>query len=316
MTFVLYSAGVRPEVTNHILAASRNDISSASTLAQLQECIASVQGLVLQDFVYNEDVAALVARAPRLKWIQLLTSGYDRLKKSGAPAHLTLTNARGAFTPSVALHAVAMYLALLRGLPQSLRQQSEANWQRDYAANLSMPADTNVLIGGFGSIGQEIARLLRPFGPGITGVSRSGRAHELADQVYRADMFRALLPQADAIFLSMPLDETTRYIVGAAELATCKPNAVIINVGRGALTDQIALAKALDDGLIAGAATDVTDPEPLPADHALWRARNLILSPHVSGAAGEAGFQNQAAVAISNIERFRKGEPLENIITV
>lgn len=316
MQVTLYSAGVRPEVTAHIINAGHGLVECASVLSQLEHALINSDGLILQDFAYSAEVAALAARAPKLKWIQLLTSGYDRIKTLGAPAHVTVSNARGAFTPSVAIHAVAMYLALLRGIPQALRQQETASWQRDYASTLAIPEGARILIGGFGSIGQEIARLLRPMSPYIIGISRSGRAHALADEMHNADQFRALLPNADAIFLAMPLDEQTRHCLGAAEFSMCKKSALIINVGRGALTDQIALASALETGMIAGAATDVTDPEPLPADHPLWRAPNFLLSPHVSGAAGETGFRNQAQAAIANLERFRNGQPLENIIVL
>lgn len=315
MKFVVYAAGVRPEVVTHLLAAG-DDVVAAHDMAQLAASMANADALILQDFTYSPEVARLCGAAPDLKWIQLLTSGYDKLQSLGAPAHVMITNARGAFTASVAVHAVSAYLALLRGVPQALRQQTQAQWQRDYAAQLVIPAGMNVLIAGFGSIGQEIARLLRPFGPRIIGVSASGRVHELADEMYRAKDFQSLLPKADAIFLCLPLSGATRHMIGATELAACKRNAVLINVGRGGLTDQIALAQALHDGLILGAASDVTEPEPLPADHPLWRAPNLILSPHVSGAAGETGYRNQAQPALDNIARYRRGEALENRVTL
>lgn len=315
MKFVVLSQGVRSEVAKHILDAGINgDVVAVKDAASLGDAMRDADALVLQDFVWSPEVAAIAAASPKLKTIQLLTSGYDRMAKSGAPQGVTICNARGAFSHSVAVHAVTLYLALLRGIPTALQQQQQASWQREFANALTVPQERDVLIVGFGSIGQEIARLLKPFGPTITGVTRSGTPHPLADHMIKSTETMAAFMRADAIFLCMPLGGDTRHALGAAELQACRRNAVIVNVGRGGLWDQEQLAQALRDGLIAGAGTDVTDPEPLPSDHPLWSAPNFILSPHVSGASGEVGYRAQAQVAIGNIARLRKGEPLDNVI--
>jgi phosphoglycerate dehydrogenase-like enzyme len=315
MKFVVFSQGVRSEVVKHILDAGQNgDVIAVKDVAALGEALGDADALILQDFTWSPEVEVAAKAASRLKTIQLLTSGYDRIAKTGGPSGVTICNARGAFSHSVAVHAVTLYLALLRGIPTALSQQQKPEWQRDFANALTVPQEREVLIVGFGSIGQEIARLLRPFGPMITGVTRSGTPHPLADAMIKASDTKAAFSRSDAIFLCMPLGGDTRHAIGKAELEACRRNAVIVNVGRGGLWDQEALAQALHDGLIAGAGTDVTEPEPLPAEHALWRAPNFILSPHVSGASGEVGYRSQAQVAIDNILRMRKGEPLGNII--
>ena len=317
MKFVVFAQGVRPEVVRHITdSAVGGDIVAVKDIAALGPALADADVLVQQDFTWSPEVAALAAQAPRLKLIQLLTSGYDKIAALGAPKGVTVCNARGAFSHSVAVHAVSLYLALLRGVPTALAQQKQNAWQRDFADRLAVPQEAHVVISGFGSIGQEIARLLRPFGPRITGVTRSGAPHALADAMAKAEDFKTLLPQADAIFLCMPLGAQTRHAIGLEDLRACKRSAVIVNVGRGGLWDQNALAQGLREGLIAGAGTDVTEPEPLPSDHALWSAPNLILSPHVSGASGDVGYRSQARIAIDNIARYRKGEALENVITI
>ncbi len=315
MKIVVYAQGVRPEVVKHIIDSGKGDIVAAKS-PELEAAMADAGGLVLQDFTWTADILAITSRAPKLKWIQLLTSGHDRMTQYGAPDGVTICNARGAFSHSVAVHAISLYLALLRGVPAMLAQQKHSAWQRDFANTLEVPAQSNAVILGFGSIGQEIARLLKPFGPRIIGVSRSGAAHPLTDEIIASTDMRMALPRASAIFLAMPLDDATRHVIGRAELESCQRNAVLINVGRGALWDQQAVAQALHERLIAGAATDVTDPEPLPADHPLWTAPNFILSPHVSGASGELGYKAQAQIAIDNIARFRNGEKLENIIRI
>ncbi len=315
MKFVVFSQGVRSEVVKHILDSGQNgDVIAVKDVAALGEAMQDADALVLQDFTWSPEVAAIAGAAPKLKTIQLLTSGYDRMAKTGARKGVTVCNARGAFSHSVAVHAVTLYLALLRGIPTALTQQRKPEWQRDFANALTVPQERDVLIVGFGSIGQEIARLLKPFGARITGVTRSGASHPLADHMIKAADTKAALTQADAIFLCMPLGGDTRHAIGKEELQACRRNAVIVNVGRGGLWDQEALAQGLADGLIAGAGTDVTEPEPLPTEHPLWRAPNFILSPHVSGASGEVGYRAQAQVAIDNIARLRKGEPLDNVI--
>ena len=315
MKIVVFAQGVRLEVVKHIVDAGHGDVIAAKA-PELAAAMAGADGLVLQDFVWSPEVLAMAQKSPKLKWIQLLTSGYDRMIQFGAPEGVTICNARGAFSHSVAVHAIGLYLALLRGLPTILDQQRTASWQRDFANVLAVPAESSVVILGFGSIGQEIARLLKPFGPRITGVSRSGAPHSLADENIKSADAQSALQNADAIFLAMPLDGATRHAIGTEQLKSFKRNAVLINVGRGGLWDQNALAQGLRDGLIAGAATDVTDPEPLPSDHPLWSAPNFILSPHVSGASGETGYKSQASIAINNIGRYRKGDKLENIVEI
>lgn len=317
MKFVVFAQGVRSEVARHILDSGIDgDVIAVKDVSALPDALQDADMLVQQDFTWSPDIAAIAAKAPKLKVIQLLTSGYDKIAQTGVPAGVTLCNARGAFSHSVAVHAVTLYLALLRGVPIALVQQKASAWQRDFANALAVPQESHVVISGFGSIGQEIARLLKPFGPRITGVSRSGAAHTLADRVVKSVELKGILPEADAVFLCMPLGSDTRHAIGLDELRACKRNAVIVNVGRGGLWDQNAMARGLREGLIAGAATDVTEPEPLPSGHALWSAPNFILSPHVSGASGEVGYRAQAQIAIDNIARYRAGGRLDNIITL
>lgn len=311
---VLFAQGVQPSVVD--LIAAEPGVAVVSTLPALEAELSNAHALIVQDPAWSADVAALAKKAANLHWVQLLTAGYDHLRKHGAPAGASITNARGAFSPAVSVHAVSLYLALLRNVPQMMVQKVRKDWDRDFAKSLITPAETKVMIAGFGSIGQEIAHLLRPFGVWIVGASRSGNSHFLADEMIKGSEIQGRLGDVDAVFLSLPLDEATRNVIDEPALASMKSTAVIINVGRGALTDQRALAKALQDGQIAGAAVDVTEPEPLPADHPLWDAPNLIISPHVAGAAGALGARRQAEAATENIRRFQKDETLDNLIII
>jgi phosphoglycerate dehydrogenase-like enzyme len=311
---VLYAQGVQPRVVE--LVAAEKGVVVASDMDALTRELQMAHALVIQDHAWSAEVAGLARTSPNLHWVQLLTSGYDNLAKHGAPDGASITNARGAFSQAVAVHAVSLYLALLRNVPQMVAQKPRKSWDRNFAAKIITPAETKVMIAGFGSIGQEIAHLLKNFGVWITGASRSGANHYLADEMITGDEIRIRLPDMDAVFLCLPLTDETRSLIDADVLAAMKSDAVIVNVGRGALTDQVALAEALHAGQIKGAAVDVTAPEPFPADHPLWDAPNLIISPHVAGAAGALGVRRQAEAATENIRRFQKDETLENLVVI
>lgn len=277
--------------------------------------VAEADALFLTDFLYTEKVAAAVrAAAPRPKWLQLLTAGYDSAKLFGVPAGMTVTNMGDALAVPVATHAVMLLLALQRQLPAFTTNHARRVWDRSVGARAVIPDQSTVAVIGFGHIGREIARLLRAFGARIIAVSRSGRPHALADESVAVDRLLDVLPRADAVMIAVALDPSTERLIGPRELNACKRTAYLVNVARGSIVDGFALIEALMTGVIAGAALDVTDPEPLPKDHPLWGAPNLILSPHFAGACGVLGTQRMAAVAEDNLKRFMRGEPLTNIV--
>ena len=311
---VLFAQGVQPRVVEVI--AAEQGVVVANDIGALPQELQLAHALVIQDPAWSAEVARLARTAPNLRWVQLLTSGFDNIATHGAPDGASITNARGAFSPAVSVHAVSLYLALLRNVPQMVVQKPRHAWDRSFAAKIITPAETKVMIAGFGSIGREIARLLKNFGVWIVGATRSGASHFLADEMIAGGEIRARLPDMDCVFLCLPLTDDTRNLIDADVLDSMKSDAVIVNVGRGALIDQFALARALREGQIGGAAVDVTAPEPLPADHPLWDAPNVIVSPHVAGAAGALGARRQAEAATENIRRFQRDETLNNLIVL
>src|SRR5262249_28921491 len=278
--------------------------------------VPEAEALFLTDFLYTEKVAAAVHAAGRTKWLQLLTAGYDSAKQFGVPAGVIVTNMGAALAPPVATHAVMLLLALQRQLPVLASQQSRRIWDRTPGARARIPDQTIVAVIGFGHIGREIARLLRAFGARIIAVSRSGLPHELADEAVPITHPVDVLPRADAVMIPVPLDAKTEGLIGTRELNACKRSVLLVNIARGPIVDTLALANALVEGVIAGAGLDVADPEPLPSDHPLWGAPNLIITPHMSGACGPLGTQRMAAVAEDNLKRFMRGEPLTNVVTL
>ncbi|HXP73513.1 MAG TPA: D-2-hydroxyacid dehydrogenase [Stellaceae bacterium] len=267
--------------------------------------------------VYTASLAAaLRARESGIKWLQLLTAGYDTLVEFGVPEGLVVTGAGDAYAPAVATHAVALMLALERRLLDCVANQRAGRWDRAMSARMSIPFGGEIVLVGIGSIGAEIARMVRPMGARIVAVSRTAAPTPLADAVVPIGDLGAVLPRADAVILALPLAPETRHLIGAKELALMKRSAVLVNIARGGLVDGDALAVALRDGTIAGAGLDVTDPEPLPEAHPLWTAPNLIVTPHVAGACGPLGGARVASVAVENLRRYMSGKPLAHVIAL
>jgi phosphoglycerate dehydrogenase-like enzyme len=315
MKVVVAAAFAKDEVIARLRSILGAGVTVAEDSAAIVRGLSDAEALFCADPFYSAEVAAAVrGGAPKLKWIQLLTAGYDRLKQFGTREGIVLCNAGDAYSPGVATHVLALLLALQRQVPAMLANQARHAWERGYVPQVTSPFGSVIAIVGFGSIGREVARLLRPFGPHIVAVSRSAAPHPLADEVVGPDKLMDVLRRADAIVLALPLDASTQALIGASELAACKRSAILINIARGGIVDSHALAQALNAGTIAGAGLDVTDPEPLPEDHPLWDARNLIISPHFAGASGAVGPRRLADLAGDNLQRFLNGEPLKHVV--
>jgi phosphoglycerate dehydrogenase-like enzyme len=276
----------------------------------------SADALICPDHFYSEKVAEAVRSSPSLRWMQLLTAGYDHAKRLGVPDQVTVCNAGHAFAPAVAIHAVALLLAAQRRLPTVLANQKRHAWDRGFTTQLTTPASSTVAVIGFGPIGREIGRVLRIMGARIIAVTRRGLPDQHADEVVGVDQLHSVLARADAIVIAAPYDESTRHLFGDQEFAACRKNAVLINIARGGIVDSRALEAALRSGVIAGAGIDVTDPEPLPPDDPLWDAPNLIITPHCAGACGPIAGERLADLACDNLSRFIGGGPLLHVVAL
>lgn len=264
---------------------------------------------------YLGNVAELVHRAPRLRYLQIVSSGFDNLKLHGAPARLVVARGGPNHAPTVAEHAVTLLLGLLRRLPDLERNRANARrWER-YALRerIGSLENQDVLIVGFGAIGTEIARRIRPFRARAIGMLRHDPAPDvaaLADRIVRPAELLAVLPQVDAVILALPLNDETAKTIGARELAAMKRSAYLINIARGGVVDQAALIDALEAGTIAGAGLDVFEDEPLSTESPLWDFEQVILSPHVAGSGSDDGTRRTIDLARENLHRFRSGRPL------
>ncbi len=249
-------------------------------------------------------VAEVLPRMTGLEVVQTLTAGVDNLR-AHVPDGVTLCNGRGIHDTSTAELALTLILSSLRGVPDFVRAQGRHEWTPRWRPAL---ADKRVLLVGYGAIGAAIERRLLPFETEITRVARTARegVHAIAE-------LPSLLPDADVVVLVVPLTDETRGLVDAGFLAAMKDGALLVNVARGAVVDTSALVEALDAGRIH-AALDVTDPEPLPEDDALWEAPGLLISPHVGGASS-AMWPRAHRLVRDQLHRYAAGEPLWNIMS-
>ncbi|WP_331447665.1 2-hydroxyacid dehydrogenase [Streptomyces xanthochromogenes] len=243
--------------------------------------------------------------------VQTLTAGIDHVQPGIGllPPGVRLCNARGVHEASTAELAVTLVLASLRGIPGFVRGQERQEWRSGFYPAL---ADKSVLIVGYGSIGAAVEDRLAPFECArVARVARSSRATERGP-VHALAELPALLPEADVVIVSTPLTEQTKGLVDAEFLARLKDGALLVNVARGPVVDTKALLAELESGRIH-AALDVTDPEPLPAGHPLWHARNVLISPHVGGSSS-AFLPRAKRLLVAQLTRFAAQEPLDNVV--
>lgn len=243
--------------------------------------------------------------------VQTLSAGIDHVVpglKHLRPG-VRLCNARGVHEASTGELTLTLILASLRGIPDFVRAQDRGEWIGGFRPAL---ADKNVLIVGYGSIGAAIEDRLAPFE--LARVARVARSERTTARgpVHPLTELPALLPQADVVILSTPLTDTTRHLVDADFLARMKNGALLVNVARGPVVDTKALLAELETGRIT-AALDVTDPEPLPREHPLWRAPGVLISPHVGGPTS-AFLPRAKRLLVDQLTRFVNREPLRNVI--
>ena len=227
----------------------------------------------------DDALGEVLAAHPGVEWVQVPMAGVERfapLFMAQGAAELPLwTSAKGSFAEPVAEHAVALTLAVLRGLPDKSRSTSWA----DPKTGISL-FGRNVLIVGAGGIALEIMRLLAPFEVSITIVRRTAGDVPGARRTVVASALMDVLPQADVVILAAAATDETAHLIGREQLAAMKPSAALVNIARGHLIDQDALAEALAAGHLAGAGLDVTTPEPLPDGHPLWTAPRVVITSH------------------------------------
>ena len=272
------------------------------------------------DVIFNwggsrELLREVFAMAPQVRWVHSKAAGLDTmLFPALIESPVPLTNGSGVFSQSLGEFVLAAVLYFAKDFRRMVRNQMAGRWEQFDVVEVT---GQTVGIVGYGDIGRAAATRLRAMGLRILAVRRQGpslyNVDPLVDRIYNPDRRVEMIAQCDYVVAAAPLTPDTRGLIGEAEFAAMKPNAVVINVGRGPVIDEAAMMRALTEGRIKGAGLDVFDQEPLPEGHPFYRLENLLLSPHCAD--HTADWQEQAMrFFLQQFERYRTGEPLLNVV--
>lgn len=250
----------------------------------------------------------LLAKAGKLRWIQAMGAGVEHLLVPDLPPHVRITRATGMFGRWMAEYT----LGWCAWVTQRMEAFREAQRRRRWLELDPQPLHGKTLvIVGLGDIGSAVARTAASLGMRVLGVSRSGRKQPGVAAVYRPTAIKRALAEADFAVAVLPLTAETRGLIGEAQLSALKPTAWLLNIGRGAVIDEGALVRALNDKRIAGAILDVFETEPLPPDHPFWAMPNVVVTPHISGPSVPAEI---APVFNDNLRRYLAGRRLRFLV--
>lgn len=256
----------------------------------------------------------LVKKAENLKWLHLSSIGVDKHidKSIYQNEEILLTNSSGTYGKPISDHVLGLMIMLARNLHFFRDQQAQHLWNK-IDANKDLFHSTLCII-GLGDIGKNLAVKAKALGMKVIGIKRTAaQLPGYLDELYTTEALDQVLPQADFVVLSLATTKETVNLMSRERLGLMRKDAYLINIGRGALLDQEALYDALNTGSLAGAAIDVTTPEPLPEDSKLWGLKNLIITPHVSGKSPTT-CQRQFSVFYHNLERYLSGKELDHVI--
>ena len=303
MTITVVSALVRPLIEPHLPAWV-----DARYYASVDEMLSFAPEAEIGwfDLEKKEPMLAAIASATKLKWLNSIYAGldflpFDVLRERGT----IITNGAGINALTIAEYVVMGMLTIAKGYREVVRAQDRHEWLLDSPGKREL-AGSKALVLGYGAIGKLIEARLAAFDVAVTKVRRSPGADTLGP-----DQWRARLSEFDWVILAVPATPETDAMIGANELAAMKPDAVLLNIARGAVVDQAALIDALREKRIAAAFLDVTTPEPLPAESPLWTLPNAHITMHLSGRAQDKMFARAAERFVANLHRWGRGEPVE-----
>ena len=276
--------------------------------------------------VTDEEIAAsqiIIGRFPvskirtatSLEWLQLPMAGTDAYVVPGVlPDNIILTNGAGAYGLAVSEYMLAASLALVRRFPEYARRQSECNWKP--MGHITSIEGSTVIVLGLGDIGGRYAKKMKALGAYVIGFRKTDREKpEYVDEQYTLDKLPEMIGRADLVAMILPATKETENLMNGDMMRRMKMGSYLINAGRGNAVDPAALREALDEGRIAGAALDVTSPEPLPSDDPLWKYENVLITPHIAGNLWlRQTVVNVIRIAGNNLTRYLNGEPLDHVV--
>jgi len=254
-----------------------------------------------------------LAGSENLEWLHIFSAGVKEFVSSDKfPARTILTNSSGAFGAAIAEHLLAMLLMIQKRLYRYHDYQNRQEWHPE--GNAASICGSTTLVVGLGDIGCEFAQRMKLLGSKTIGMKRHASPKpEFLDELHLIEDLDRILPQADIVSLSLPDTPETYHLMNKNRLTEMKKTAILLNVGRGNVIDTNALCDLMEGGHLMGAGLDVTDPEPLPSNHRLWKIKNVVITPHVSALIPSTR-DRQISIAIDNLDRYMKGEPLRNVV--
>ena len=267
------------------------------------------------DAIIGNVPTELLPAAKKLRWLQLNTAGADTYCKEGVlKDDVLLTNATGAYGLALSEHLLAQLLAMMKKLYPYYDNQKKGIWHDE--GSVTSIEDATVLILGAGDIGRAFARRVKALGAYVIGVRRREGAKPFGiDEMGTMEELDSLLARADVVVSVLPGTTATRGIFDKKRFTAMKKGSYFLNIGRGNAVVTEDLIEVMKEGRLAGAALDVTDPEPLPADHALWHTPNVYITPHISGDDHLSATQDKIVqIAARNLAAFMQGVPLENLV--
>ena len=303
---LLLPALARPLLESHLPAGL--DIAWFANHDEANAMVADAD-VAWVDQMRPEWTAETIGRGVKLKWLSTIYAGIDSFPLAELRQRGTiLTNGTGINAIAVAEYTVLGILAAAKRYDEVVRIADRKEWPSDAPGKIEL-YETRALIVGMGTIGRMIADRLSAFGVSVTGVTRFGR-----DGTLTPDQWQAQLGAFDWVILAAPSTDATKAMIGADELAAMQRSAWLINIARGDMVDQDALIAALTARRIAGAFLDTVDPEPLPADHPLWTAPNVLQSMHLSGRSQTKMFPRAAQLFVTNLQAYLAGGPMQNVV--
>jgi phosphoglycerate dehydrogenase-like enzyme len=326
---ILSTIGLTPD-EQRIIEQAAGDAELVDRRCQSQaEMVEAAEGGC--DVLYTLRVPdGLMLRSPQLRWIQLMSAGADHILKGVLAERkaVAVTTGSGVAASTMAEYTIASMLAWAHVLPTTMRSQMRREWKRTGFMDIQPMRGKTLGVIGYGSIGRETARIAQSLGMDVLALKRNPEERRdlgwnppgvgdpegsIPRRWYGPDQCEAILREADYITVTLPLTPQTKGLIGRKEIAAMRSNAYIVNVGRGEVIDQDALIDALRENRIGGAGLDVFEREPLETESVLWDLENVILTPHVS-----AGFTDYNRVCCelfaTNLQRFRAGQPLFNLV--
>ncbi|WP_243708265.1 D-2-hydroxyacid dehydrogenase [Actinomadura sp. GC306] len=278
---------------------------------ELADALPGADVLFVWDFL-SDAVAGAWPRSGGPDWVHIASAGVDRLLFPGlVEAGTVVTNSRGVFDEPIAEYVLGLVLTFAKDLHTTVRLQGERRWRHRETERIT---GARALVVGTGPIGRAIGRRLSAAGLAVSGAGRTPRdADPDLGVVHPVERLDEALAEADYVVLAAPLTPQTRHMIDAAALRRMRPNARLVNVGRGALVHEPDLVEALRAGRIAGAALDVFEDEPLPESSPLWDMPNVLVSPHMSG--DVVGWRDELVrLFAANLDRYVAGRPLRNVV--